>query len=56
MSNEGAMPDWIQSPFEALHAHVPFPKDFVGQIEIHVFKGGISNINVRQSFKETESR
>lgn len=28
------------------------PRDFVGKIEINVFKGGISNVNLTQSFKE----
>lgn len=34
------------------------PKDFVGQIEVNCFLGGITNVNVRQSFKppQKESR
>ena len=27
------------------------PKEFVGRIEVNVFKGGIANVNVQQSFK-----
>ena len=31
------------------------PRDFVGQVEINVFMGGISNVNVRQSYKYQEN-
>lgn len=26
-------------------------QDFVGQIEVNIFKGAITNVNVRQSYK-----
>ena len=32
------------------------PKDFVGQIEINIFKGDVSNVNIKQSFKEQDER
>ncbi len=47
------MPLWIQLLLTKLKQDIP--KDFVGQVEVNVFKGGISNINVRQSFKEEEN-
>lgn len=43
-------PEWIRKLMEA--ARVIVPRDFVGQVEINVFKGGVSNINLKQSFKE----
>ena len=46
------MPDWIARLLRALKGDIP--KDFIGQVEINVFKGGVSNVNVRQSFKEEE--
>ena len=30
------------------------PEDFYGRIEINVFGGGITNVNVLQSFKPTK--
>ena len=42
-------PDWVQKLMAA--ARDLMPRDFVGQIEINAFKGGVSNVNVRQSFK-----
>ncbi len=47
-------PDWILRLIEI--AKRELPKDFVGQIEIHVFKGTISHVNVKQSFKDEGSR
>ena len=44
------MPSWVMEIFTMLQGRIP--KDFVGQIEINVFKGGISNVNVKQSFKQ----
>lgn len=41
--------DWVQAFIKKIEGEIP--KDFVGQIEINVFKGGISNINIKQSFK-----
>ena len=49
MSNS-SMPDWLRLVLAAVKSHIP--KDFVGQIEINVFKGGVSNVNVKQSYKE----
>jgi hypothetical protein len=45
-------PAWIDDVFKRLEG--VFPKDFVGQVEVNVFKGGLSNINVRQSHKPEE--
>lgn len=47
-------PEWVQKMIEAAKPTVP--KDFVGRIEINVFKGGISNVNVVQSFKEETAK
>ena len=47
------MPDWIRQLLKALKGTIP--KDFVGQVEVNCFKGGISNVNVRQSFKEEDT-
>jgi hypothetical protein len=44
------MPPWVQKLFDAVKPTIP--PDFVGRIEINVFKGGVSNVNVVQSFKE----
>lgn len=44
------MPEWLQQALQTIRPLVP--KEFVGQIEINVYKGGISNINLRQSFKD----
>lgn len=42
-------PGWVRRVQQVL---LPLlPKDFVGQLEINVFKDGITNINVKQSFK-----
>ena len=46
------IPVWIQALLSKLKGEIP--KDFVGQVEVNVFKGGISNINVKQSYKEEE--
>lgn len=42
------MPDWLRRILSVLRPAIP--ADFVGTIEINVFKGGIANVNVRQSF------
>lgn len=47
-------PDWIQQLFTKLKGEIP--KDFVGQVEVNVFKGGISNVTVRQSYKEENTK
>ena len=44
------IPDWIALILSTLRNKIP--KDFVGQVEVNVFKGGISNVNVKQSFKQ----
>jgi hypothetical protein len=44
------MPDWLRHVLAAIQPLLP--RAFVGQIEINVFKGGISNVNVRQSFRD----
>lgn len=44
------IPVWIQNLLHKLKGEIP--KDFVGQVEVNVFKGGVSSINVRQTFKE----
>jgi len=49
------MPPWITHLFSYFRTH-PIPKDFVGQIEVNVFKGGVTNVNVRQSFKEENAK
>jgi hypothetical protein len=33
-------------------AKAVLPKEFVGRIELNVFKGGVSNVNILQSYKE----
>lgn len=44
------IPDWITKLMQL--AKPVLPKDFVGQVEVNIFKGGITNVNVRQSYKE----
>ena len=41
---------WIRQLFILLRPRLP--RDFVGTIEVNVFKGGISNITIKQSYKE----
>jgi len=48
------MPDWVQKFMTSLKHEIP--KDFVGQIEVNVFKGSITNINIKQSCKEADER
>lgn len=47
-------PAWIAQLFVAAKAIIP--PDFIGKIEINAFKGGISNINLNQSFKEDTAK
>jgi hypothetical protein len=47
------MPAWIATLIKLMREHVP--REFVGQIEVNVFKGGISNVNVKQSFKQEDT-
>ena len=44
------IPDWVQLISAALKNRIP--KDFVRQVEVNVFKGSVTNVNVKQSFKE----
>ena len=47
--------NWVYKVMEAVRPHLP--KDFIGQVELNVFKGGITNVNIKQSFKEdTDTR
>lgn len=47
-------PTWLQPILDAVRDKIP--KDFVGQIEINCFKGGISNLNLKQSYKEDSAK
>jgi hypothetical protein len=42
------MPEWIQRLITIAQQVVP--KDFFGQIEINIQGGGVSNVNVKQSY------
>lgn len=42
-------PDWIAQLLRAVKPLLP--KDFVGQIEVNCFLGGVTNVTVRQSYK-----
>lgn len=46
-------PSWIETIAHQITQAIP--KDFVGQVEINVFKGGISSVNLKESFKPTAS-
>lgn len=43
------VPAWLSPILDLLRRQLP--NDFVGQIEVNCFLGGISNVNVRQSYK-----
>ena len=45
--NPAVQPVWVQTLFPALQPLIPHA--FVGTIEVNVFKGGISNITIKQS-------
>ncbi len=47
------MPEWMKRCLAALKGQLP--RDFIGQIEINVFRGGVSNVNIKQSFKEEDT-
>jgi hypothetical protein len=49
-NGNASMPDWLRLVFASVKPHIH--KDFVGQIEINIFKGGISNVMVKQSYEE----
>ena len=42
-------PSWLVPILQVVRERIP--KDFVGQIEVNCFLGGITNVNVRQSYK-----
>jgi len=48
------IPTWLQHFLTSGKIHIP--KDFVGQIEVNVYKGGVSNVTLRQSFKEENAK
>ncbi|MEN6537934.1 MAG: hypothetical protein ABFD60_07890 [Bryobacteraceae bacterium] len=48
------MPVWIKNILQAIKGAAP--PDFVGRVEVNIFKGGVSNVNVLQSFKEENSK
>jgi hypothetical protein len=43
-------PEWLRRLLAAIRPLLP--RDFVGSIELNVFRGGIANVNVRQSFRD----
>jgi hypothetical protein len=45
-----ARPPWLDRLFAAVRTVLP--PDFYGQIELNIQGGSISNINVRQSFRD----
>jgi hypothetical protein len=45
-------PEWIRNLMQTLKGQIP--KDFVGQVEINIFKGEVTNVNIKQSFKENK--
>jgi len=47
------MPDWLRTILRLIKPQIP--KDFVGQVEVNCFKGGVTNVNVKQSYKEEET-
>lgn len=50
MRMNAPLPAWLQEPVRIFHQSIP--KDFVGQVEVNCFQGGITNIVIRQSYKE----
>jgi hypothetical protein len=42
-------PAWLEPVLQFMQDRIP--QDFVGQIEVNCFLGGITNVNVRQSYK-----
>jgi hypothetical protein len=47
------MPDWLRQALQAIKPLLP--KDFVGQVEVNIYQGGIANVNVKQSYKPCDS-
>lgn len=54
MIAESISTEWIKK-FLDFCKQSPPPKDFIGNFEVNVFKGGITNVVVRQSFKEEKT-
>jgi hypothetical protein len=48
------IPDWIKRVSDAIKPLLP--QNFCGKVEVNAFKGGISNVNVTQSFKEDTAK
>lgn len=44
--------DWMAKLNDYVEATAP--KDFVGRVEVNVFQGSVSNINVTQSYKKNK--
>lgn len=49
VSMNAPLPVWFVPILELIQQRIP--QDFVGQIEVNCFLGGISNVNIRQSYK-----
>lgn len=49
VGDDAPPPAWLDSLVAAMRTLIS--KEFVGQIEVNVFKGGISNVNLKQSWK-----
>ena len=45
-------PEWVQQLIQLLETQQLVPKTFWGRIEINCQGGGISNVNINQSFKK----
>jgi len=48
------IPEWVLRFIQAIKGAAP--PDFVGRVEVNIFKGGVSNVNVLQSFTEENSK
>lgn len=46
----GPMPQWMRTVIETVKEVIP--REFVGQLEINVFRGGISHVNLKQSYRD----
>jgi hypothetical protein len=44
------MPQWMRTVIETVKEVIP--REFVGQLEINVFRGGISHVNLKQSYRD----
>jgi hypothetical protein len=47
-------PAWLQELMRLTKEVVP--KDYIGQIEINLFRGVISNVNLKRSYKDKRGR